>query len=334
MRGCEPLSTVLLLSSYLLDLSLPVRILLPMRTAFLFTGQGSQHVGMGKALCESYSAAREAFAEADEVLGCDLSKLCWQGPEQDLALTINTQPATLTVSIAAFRCLGFDPDVAAGHSLGEYSALTAAGTFTFGDALSLVRERARRMQAAVPLGSGGMVVVRKMNLAQVREIVAKVTSGVCEVANVNAPGQTVLSGEQAAMDEVIELVGPRKGLHLPVSVPFHSSLLGQASAGFAELLDAVEMHDPRFPIYCNVDAKPVTSAAMARDALKRQFANPVLWQASIERMLRQESVQRFIELGPKPTLVRMVTQISNALGIDSVETATACSDEEVANISK
>jgi [acyl-carrier-protein] S-malonyltransferase len=175
-----------------------------------------------------------------------------------------------------------------------------------------------------------MVVLRKMYLTQARESAAKVTSGVCDGANINAPGQGVLSGEAAAMEEVIALVGPRKGLRLPVSVPFHSSLLREAAEGFAELLDEVEMKDPRFPIYSNVDASRVTTAVMARDALKRQFANSVLWQASMQKILEDESVRRFVELGPKPTLVRMATQIAGDLGIDSIETRAACSDAEVA----
>ena len=300
-----------------------------MKTAFLFTGQGSQFAGMGKDLADRHPAAREVFDEADRVLGERLSELCFAGPEQQLALTENTQPATLTVSIAAWRALGLVPDLAAGHSLGEYSALTAAGTFTFADALRLVRERARRMQAAVPPGAGGMVVLRKTTVDEARALVSEIRSGVCDVANLNAPGQVVLAGEAAAMDEVIERVGPRTGLRLPVSVPFHSSLLSAAARGFADVLRGVDMVDPAFPIYCNVDARPVTDLAAVRDALERQFASPVLWQTSIERMLRDEGVRRFVEFGPKPTLVRMVTQIASHIGVDGVETSSVTTADDL-----
>jgi [acyl-carrier-protein] S-malonyltransferase len=301
-----------------------------MKSAFLFTGQGSQFAGMGQALAEAFPEARATFEEADEILGEKLSELCFRGPDEELGLTVNTQPATLTMSLAAFRVAGRTPELAAGHSLGEYTALTAAGAFTFEDALRLVRERARRMQEAVPPGTGGMVVLRKMNEAEAREVAAKVTRGVCDVANLNAPGQVVLSGEIAAMDEVIEIVGARRAMRLPVSVPFHSSLLEDAAAGFGDLLAGVAMNDPAFPIVCNVDAARVEHADAARDALRRQFAGSVLWQASIERMLEEDGVRRFVEFGPKPTLVRMATQIAAHLGIDGVETASISNPDDVA----
>lgn len=300
-----------------------------MKRAFLFTGQGSQFAGMGKDLAERYPVAAETFSEADEVLGEPLGKLCFEGPDEDLALTTNTQPATLAVGIAAFRALGQTPDLAAGHSLGEYAALTAAGTFAFADALRLVRERARRMQEAVPVGTGGMVVLRKMDRAEAEAVCAEVDQGVCEIANLNTPGQIVLSGHATAMDQVVEKLG-RKAMKLQVSVPFHCSLLRDASEGFAEVLRDVEMKDPAFPIYCNVDARPVTTAAEARDALERQFAGSVLWQTSVERMLQDDGVRHFVECGPKPTLVKMVTQIALGLGVDGVETQAATTADEVA----
>ncbi len=300
-----------------------------MRTAFLFTGQGSQFTGMGRELCATFSLARETMAEADEALGEELTKLCFEGPDKQLALTVNTQPATLAISIAAFRCLGQEPDMGAGHSLGEYSALTAAGSFAFADAIRLVRERAKMMQEALPVGAGGMVVLRKVSLEEAQAVAESVSAGVCDLANINAPGQFVLSGDAAAMDAVMEKVGPRKGMRLPVSVPFHSRLLSEAACAYAETLDAVEMRDPRFPIYCNVDAEPVSTADAARDALKRQFANSVLWQPSVEKMLDREGMTRFIEFGPKPTLVRMVKQIANAKDMTEIETLAACSVEEI-----
>lgn len=299
-----------------------------MKTAFLFTGQGSQFVGMGSALAARYSVARDTFAEADEALGESISSLCFEGPEEQLGLTTNTQPATLAVSIAAYRALGATPDLAAGHSLGEYTALTAAGSFGFADALNLVRQRAEFMQDAVPVGDGGMVVLRKLSLDEARGLCDEIDAGICEIANLNAPGQIVLSGETAAMDQVVEKLG-RQALRLPVSVPFHSSMLKPAAGRFAEVLGGVEMRDPAFPIYCNVDAAPVTDAAAARDALERQFAGSVLWQTSIERMIQDAEVGRFVELGPKPTLSRMVPNIARGIEVDGLESVAVSTPDEL-----
>ena len=300
-----------------------------MQRAFLFTGQGSQFTGMGKQLVERFEGAREAFAEADEALGESVTELCFEGPDERLQLTENTQPATLTVAVAAYRSLGMTPDLAAGHSLGEYAAHVAAGTFSLGDAVKLVRKRATFMQNAVPIGTGGMVVLRKMGIDDVEALVAKVDKGVCEIANRNEPQQTVVSGAMEAMDQLVELAPPRKAMKLAVSVPFHCSLLSAAAAQFAAVLDDVTMHDPAFPIWSNVDGQPVTSAAAARDALKRQFAGAVLWLPTVQGML-EVGVRHFLECGPKPTLVNMVKRIATAAGVEGVETVAATTADEVA----
>jgi [acyl-carrier-protein] S-malonyltransferase len=192
----------------------------------------------------------------------------------------------------------------------------------------LVRERGQRMQSAVPVGVGGMVVLRKMGLDEVKALVAKVDAGICEIANVNEPEQIVVSGAIAAMDQIVALAPPRKALKLNVSVPFHCSLLREAATSFAAVLDRTKLGDPSFPVWCNVDAAPVRTAAAARGALQRQFAGSVLWQQTIEGMFAA-GVRQFVECGPKPTLVNMVKRIALAKGIDGVETVAATTADEI-----
>ena len=282
--------------------------------AFFFTGQGSQYVGMGKELFDSVPEARAVFEEADDALGFPLSRLCFEGPEDDLGLTMNTQPATLAVSIAAYRALGMKPILAAGHSLGEYSALVAAGSLNLGDAVRLVRKRGEAMLEACPAGEGGMVVLRKLTLEEAGEALSKVTAGVAELANINSPGQYVVSGDKAAMEELVTILGRRHTFVLPVSSPFHSRKMKPAEDIFWPELDSVSFADLEFPIYTNVDARKISSGEEAREALKRQICSSVRWQESVEKMILEDRSDTFIELGPKKALYERVAVIASALG--------------------
>lgn len=285
--------------------------------AFVFPGQGSQSVGMGRAWAEAHAEAREAFEEADAVLP-GLVRICWEGPAEDLQLTANTQPAILATSIAVYRVLSTrhaDPVVVAGHSLGEYSALVASGALDFGDALRLVRKRGELMQKAVPVGEGAMAAVLGLEAAVVEEVAAEATRGAehCGVANYNDPKQTVVAGHQPAVERAVAIAkerGARRALMLPVSAPFHSALMRPAREGLAPLLAETAFGDPRMPVVCNVDARPVTSGAEAREALVRQVDQPVRWVASVEWMVREASVESFVEVGPGAVLAGLIRRIS------------------------
>jgi [acyl-carrier-protein] S-malonyltransferase len=291
-----------------------------MAHAFVFPGQGSQRVGMGKALADAYGESRAVFEEADEVLGFRLSKLCFEGPEAELQLTANTQPAILATSIAVLRrleTLGVQAQAVAGHSLGEYSALVAAGSLSLADALRLVRRRGELMQEAVPVGVGAMAAVLGLEAAQVEAVAARAateTAGVCAVANHNAPGQIVIAGHRVAVERAVEIAkeaGARRSLLLPVSAPFHCALMAPARAGMEPLLRATELLDPRVPVVTNVDAAEIHSGTAARDALIRQIDSPVRWIESIERM-RALGCGDFVEVGPGGVLTGLLKRIDRA----------------------
>jgi len=286
--------------------------------AFLFPGQGSQCIGMGKELSDNYAVARQTFEEADEALGYRVSQLCCEGPEEKLKLTEITQPAILTASVAAWRVLqekGLRPDFVAGHSLGEYSAHVAAGTLTFSDAVRTVRNRGKYMQEAVPVGVGAMAAILGMTLDQVSQIASEAAQGeVCQAANINSPEQIVISGNTGAVDRAITLAterGAKKAVRLPVSAPFHCSLMQPAQDRLATDLRTLEFQNPSFPVVCNVDAQVVTSAEASRDALIRQVTGAVKWEPSV-RLLIDKGVSLFIEVGPGKVLWGLMRQIDRS----------------------
>jgi len=288
--------------------------------AFLFPGQGSQKVGMGKSWADAFPAAAAVFAEADDVLRLPLSKLCWEGPAEELQLTANQQPAILAVSVAMLRVLemhGVHPSIVAGHSLGEYSALVAAKVLDLADALRLVRRRGELMQEAVPVGEGAMAAVLGLPARDVAAVAAEASTGteVCAVANYNSPEQTVIAGHRVAVERAVPLLlqrGAKRALMLPVSAPFHSPLMRPARDGLSPMLAATEFRDPRVPVVTNVDARPVTSGAAAREALVRQIDGPVRWVESIEWMTGEGGVTRFVEVGPGNVLCGLVKRIATA----------------------
>jgi [acyl-carrier-protein] S-malonyltransferase len=288
------------------------------RIAFLFPGQGSQAVGMGKELASNYPVARRTFEEADEALGYRLSALCFEGPEEQLKLTEITQPAILTASVAAWRVLqekGLKPDFVAGHSLGEYSAHVAAGTLTFADAVRTVRNRGKYMQEAVPVGVGAMAAILGMALDKVTEIAKDAAQGeVCQAANINSPEQIVISGNAGAVERAVKLAterGAKKAVSLPVSAPFHCALMQPAQDRLARDLGALTFQNPSCPVVCNVDAAVVGSAEASRDALIRQVTGTVRWEPSV-RLLIEKGASLFIEVGPGKVLWGLMRQIDRS----------------------
>ncbi|HUO61289.1 MAG TPA: ACP S-malonyltransferase [Candidatus Acidoferrales bacterium] len=290
--------------------------------AFLFPGQGSQAAGMGKELAAMYPVAQQTFDEADAALGYKLSALCFEGPDEKLRMTEITQPAILTVSVAVCRVLesvGIAPTIVAGHSLGEYSANVAAGTLDFADAVRTVRNRGQYMQEAVPVGQGAMAAVLNLALEKVQEAcneaIASVEPGsVCQPANINSPGQVVISGSKSAVEKAAELCkskGAKRAIMLPVSAPFHCALMQPAQDRLAKDLTVLRFHTPKIPIMCNVDASLVGEADATRDALTRQVTGAVRWEESMRKMIEM-GVEQFVEVGPGSVLTGLLRQIDKS----------------------
>jgi [acyl-carrier-protein] S-malonyltransferase len=263
---------------------------------------------MGKGFYDHFDRAREIFDLADRVLGFPLSRLCFEGPEEELRLTINTQPALLTVSYIAFDLLGIKPSVACGHSLGEYSALVASGALSFPEAVLLVRKRGQYMQEAVPVGEGAMAAVLGLPYETVVTVLAEIKDGVVEVANWNSQEQIVIAGHKKAVEEALKRLQPPRSVLLPVSAPFHTSLMKPAEERLALDLEKTQFRDLDFPIITNVDARLIFRAEEAREALKRQVSRPVLWWKSME-VLKEEGVDIVIEVGAGKVLSNLMKRI-------------------------
>jgi [acyl-carrier-protein] S-malonyltransferase len=302
-----------------------------MSVAFVFPGQGSQSVGMGKALAEAFPAARQVFDEVDAALGERLSAVVWSGPGETLTLTENAQPALMAVSLATLRVLeteaGVDlaRDVAfvAGHSLGEYSALAAARSLSVADAAKLLRIRGRAMQKAVPVGAGAMAALIGLDLGDVKVIAAEAAdAGVCAAANDNGGGQVVLSGEKAAVERAVELAkarGAKRAMLLPVSAPFHCQLMQPAAEAMAEALAAGEVKPPLVPLVANVLARPISDPAGIVKSLVEQVTGTVRWRESVEFMA-QAGVSSFVEVGSGKVLAGLIKRIADGAGVSSIGT--------------
>lgn len=301
--------------------------------AFVFPGQGSQFAGMGRDLADNFPAARLVFQEASDALGFDIASLCFNGPEEDLRLTTNTQPAIVTVSVAALRVVeqetGLRPDYAAGHSLGEFSALVAAGSLSFADAVRTVRKRGAFMQEAVPVGVGAMAAMMGLEEGAIEGICAQAAQGqVVSPANFNSPGQVVIAGHAEAVDRAIELAkaaGAKRALPLPVSAPFHCALMEPAGRRLAEVLDGIAFAPLTLPVVSNVEARPNSDSARLAELLVRQVSAPVRWDESVACMA-ELGVGRFIEIGPGKVLSGLIKRIAKG--------ATAQNVEDVASLKK
>jgi [acyl-carrier-protein] S-malonyltransferase len=297
-----------------------------MNTAFVFPGQGSQYVGMGREMYLNYPEAASVFKRADAALGFSISRLCFEGPEEELQKTVNTQPAVLTTSLACLEVFkkagGTVPSAVAGHSLGEYTALVAAGSLAFEDALRVVRKRGEYMQEAVPLGAGGMAAVMGLSAKEVISICRRASAvGTVEAVNLNCPGQIVVAGDQAGINAAGALAkkaGARRFVPLPVSAPFHSRLMKPAGERLARDLKSINIADPGFPVVTNVDADFVHTGSGVRHALIRQVYSPVRWEESI-RLLNAAGINTFIEIGPGKVLSGLIKKICRTATIYHIE---------------
>jgi len=296
-----------------------------MTTAFLFPGQGSQAVGMGKGFYEGSTGAKAVFEEANDALGFDLARLVFEGPEAELALTANTQPAVLTASVAAATACaerGLKPALAAGHSLGEYTALVIAGALRFADAVRIVRKRGEFMQEAVPVGTGAMAAIMGIELAAVEQVCSEAAKGeVVEIANVNSAMQIVIAGHRTAVERAVALATERGGkmsVMLPVSAPFHCSLMAPAGTRLASELEAAAVSDPKIPVVRNVDAGVTRKAEDVRPFLLRQVASPVRWTQCVQR-LASEGATAFVEVGPGRVLSGLLRRIMKEARGQSIE---------------
>ena len=295
--------------------------------AFLFPGQGSQYVGMGKDLKDNFKVAADVFAESDEALSDNLSKMCFEGPESDLKLTMNTQPAILTVSIAALKVLqqetGLEPSILAGHSLGEYSALVCAGALAFADAVRIVRKRGMFMQQAVPAGMGGMAAILSLDTELVEQACREGAQGEhVAPANYNCPGQIVISGHMEAVKRAVvkaEELGAKKTVMLPVSAPFHSALMKPAADMLAEALDLITVSDIKIPVLSNVEADFYPSKNDVKRLLTQQVNSPVRWIEQMDKLLQQKP-DRALEIGPGNVLCGLMRKISREAPIQKVDT--------------
>ncbi len=294
--------------------------------AFVFPGQGSQYAGMGKELCAEFKLARELFEQADDALGDNLMRMCHEGPDEALRLTANTQPAILTTSVAALRVLyaesGLTPNVVAGHSLGEFSALVASGALDFTDAVRIVRMRGTFMQAAVPDGAGAMAAVLGIDAEALQLICSEAAQGeVVTPANYNAPGQIVIAGNTAAVERAIELAtqrGAKRAMRLPVSAPFHCPLMIPAGERLKNELEQIDIHSLQVPVVSNVEAVPYIDSSKTIPLLVQQVSAPVRWDESVEAMLAQ-GVERFIEVGPGRVLSGLIKRIERKTPVANIE---------------
>lgn len=294
--------------------------------AFVFPGQGSQYAGMGKELADNFPAAKDVFTEANDALGFDLAGLCFNGPEEELKLTTNTQPAILTTSIAALRVLqqetGLVPGFAAGHSLGEYSALVCAGALQFADAVRTVRQRGAFMQEAVPVGVGAMAAILGLEGADLEAVCAEAAQGeVLSPANFNSPGQVVIAGHAGAVERAMELArerGAKRALPLPVSAPFHCALMQPAGERLKGVLAGVEVSPMEVPVVTNVEARPNAEASRVRELLVTQVSAPVRWDESV-RAMSDLGVDRFVEIGPGKVLAGLVKRIVKGVAAQNIE---------------